>query len=128
MELHEARRFALSLPEATEEPHFHMASFRVRGKIFATVPPDGDHLHVFADEEVTRASVAEDPRAFAELWWGQRLVSVRVNLPAADDKAVFELLEEAWRRKAPRRVVALFDEKSLWRRRLHDPDDRTDAP
>lgn len=43
----QARRFALSLPEATEEPHFDKASFRVRGRIFATVPPDGQHLHVF---------------------------------------------------------------------------------
>jgi len=31
-----ARRYALSLPEAVEEPHFEYASFRVRGKIFAT--------------------------------------------------------------------------------------------
>jgi hypothetical protein len=44
-ELAEARRFALSLPEVTEEPHFDMSSFRVRGKIFVTVPPDGTRLH-----------------------------------------------------------------------------------
>ena len=44
------RAFALSLPATTEEPHFDMSSFRVRGKIFATVPPDGEHLHVFVDE------------------------------------------------------------------------------
>jgi hypothetical protein len=29
-----ARRFALALPGVTEEPHFGMLSFRVRGKIF----------------------------------------------------------------------------------------------
>ena len=47
MKLAEARRHALSLPEATEAPHFHFTSFRVRGKIFATAPPDGEYLHVF---------------------------------------------------------------------------------
>ena len=47
--LERARAFALSLPEATEEPHHDMSSFRVRGKIFATVPPDGEHLHVYLD-------------------------------------------------------------------------------
>ncbi|MEL6675520.1 MAG: MmcQ/YjbR family DNA-binding protein [Bacteroidota bacterium] len=30
------RKLALSLPEATEEPHFEKSSFRVRKKIFAT--------------------------------------------------------------------------------------------
>lgn len=65
-DLAEARWFALSLPEVTEEPHFDMSPWRVRGKIFATVPPDGQHLHVFVDEEETRAAVAEDPSAFEE--------------------------------------------------------------
>jgi hypothetical protein len=37
-DLAEARRLALALPEVTEQPHFDMASFRVRGKIFVTVP------------------------------------------------------------------------------------------
>lgn len=30
------RKFALSLPETTEEPHFEKTSFRVKKKIFAT--------------------------------------------------------------------------------------------
>ena len=109
MRIDQARRFALSLPEATEQPHFEKSSFRVRNKIFATVPPSGQYLHVFVDEHETRASVAEDPSVFEELWWGKRLSGVRVSLRPADPQRVFELLEEAWRRKAPRRVVAAFD-------------------
>jgi hypothetical protein len=109
MKLEDARTFALSLPQATEEPHFDMASFRVGKKIFATVPPDGAHLHVFVDEHEARAAVADDPRAFEELWWGKRLTGVRVVLKRADTQIVRELLEEAWRRKAPRRTVAAFD-------------------
>ena len=109
MKIDQARRFALSLPEATEEPHFEKSSFRIRGKIFATVPSGGEHLHVFVDEHEIRASVAEDPSAFEELWWGKRLSGARINLRAADPQLVFELLEEAWRLKAPRRLVAAFD-------------------
>jgi len=110
VKLEQARRFALSLPETTEEPHFDKSSFRVKGKIFATVPPGGDSLHVFVDEHETRASVAEDPKAFEELWWGKRLSGVRVDLKAARVAQVYELLEESWRRKAPKRVVTAFDE------------------
>lgn len=111
MELKAARAFALSLPEATEQSHFEKSSFRVRGSIFASVPPGGDHLHVFVGEHDTRALVAEDPIAFEELWWGTTLAGVRVNLRDADSMLVFELLEESWRRKAPKRLVRDFDSR-----------------
>lgn len=106
MDLDEARRFARSLPETTEQPHFDMTSFRVGRRIFATAPPDGRHLHVFVDEHETQASVAEDPAAFEELWWGKRLAGIRVHLAAARADRVLELLEEAWRRRAPKRALA----------------------
>jgi hypothetical protein len=106
----QAKRFALSLPEATEEPHFDFSSFRIRGKIFATVPPDRRHLHVFVDEHETKALVAEDPAAFADLRWGKRLVGVRITLSKANSVAVRELLEDSWRRRAPKRLIAERDD------------------
>jgi len=45
MKVAEVRCYALSLPDTTEEPHFEYSSFRVRGKIFVTVPPDKEHIH-----------------------------------------------------------------------------------
>ena len=109
MKLDQARKFALSLPETNGEPHFEMWSFRVRGKIFATVPPDGCHLHVFVDETVGGAAVGSDPEAFEKLWWGKKLAGVRVNLPVARNGPVFDLLAAAWRRKAPKTLVAAYD-------------------
>lgn len=106
-----ARRFALSLPGATEEPHFEMSSFRVRGKIFATVPPDGQHLHVFVDQHEVEAAVAEDPDAFQPLVWGPRTRGLRVVLALAPDERVRETIEESWRRKAPKRLVAEYDRR-----------------
>ena len=108
-DLDQARRFALSLPEATEQPHHDMSSFRVRGKIFVTVPPDEEHLHVFVDEPEIAASVAEDPAAFEPLRWGQQVRGVRVNLAVAPADRVQELIEESWRRKAPKRLLADYD-------------------
>ena len=108
-DLEQARRFALSLPDATEEPHFEMSSFRVRGKIFATVPPEGGLLHVFVDEGEISAAVAEDPAAFEPLRWGQRIRGLRIHVAAAPADRVAELLEESWRRKAPARLAAEWD-------------------
>lgn len=109
-DLEQVRRFALSLPHTTEEPHFDMASFRVRGKIFATVPPSGEYLHVFVGEGEIHAAVADDPAAFEPLLWGKRVRGLRVHLAAAPGDRVTELLKEAWRRRAPARLAAERDE------------------
>jgi hypothetical protein len=102
MTLDDVRRFALSLPETTEAPHHERTSFRVRGKIFATALPDApDSVNVLLDEPDARAAVFEDADAHGELWWGKRLVGVKVTLPLADPRRVEELLTEAWLRRAP---------------------------
>jgi len=110
-DLAQAQRLALSMPEVTEEPHFDMTSFRVRGKIFVTAPPDGTRLHVFVDPLEVEAYVAQDPAAFEPLHWGQRVRGVRVTLAAASAASLAELIEEAWRRKAPKSLVAAFDQR-----------------
>ena len=106
--MHPAHAFALSLPEAVEQDHHGLASFRVRGRIFATVP-DPEHLRIMVDEGEMRAAVAENPRAFAELWWGSRPAGLVVDLRVAPPDHVRELLTEAWRRRAPRTLVQAFD-------------------
>lgn len=107
--MHPAVAFALTLPEAVEQDHHGLPSYRVRGRIFATAP-DGEHLRVMVDESEIRASAAEDPDAFAEFWWGSRLACLVVDLRVAPPDQVRELLTEAWRRKAPRTLVRAFDD------------------
>ena len=104
----EVRRLALSLPEAREKGHHGMPSFRVGDKIFATVPDD-EHLHVMVGPDEADLAVRAAPEAFEELWWGARRAGVRINLGAADVGLLTMLLEEAWRRKAPRRLTRLRD-------------------
>ena len=106
MKLQEARKYALSLPEATEEPHFEYASFRVRGKIFATVPPDGVHMHIFVEEDQRLPLIAAYPQAFTPLHWGARVVGIRVLLAQAEVDTVNRLLRQSWMRKAPKRLAA----------------------
>jgi hypothetical protein len=104
------RTFALSLPGTSEQPHHDMSSFRVAGKIFATVTPDETRLHVFVEEPEILATVAEDPAAFEPLYWGKSLRGIRVLLAAAPDDRIRELLTEAWLRRAPKSVAAELDQ------------------
>ena len=111
MQLATARRFALSLPATTEEPHFEKSSFRVKGKIFATVPEGGKHLHVYVGDPEELLALLEGSEAFEEIPWGGRRAPdwVRVVLAKAERAEVCELLEDAWRSKAPARVRAAHD-------------------
>jgi hypothetical protein len=102
--LGQARKIALALPETTEEAHHDMSSFRVRGKIFATVPDDA-HLRVMVDEPEIRAAVAANPDVCHELYWGKRLAAVEVDLKRAKPLVVKDLLTDAWIRKAPKKLV-----------------------
>ena len=106
MKIDAVRRFALSLPEATEEPHFDLSSFRVKGKIFATVPPEEKYLHVFVDGEELELMPAVRPKAYEKLFWGKRVAYLRVTLAAAKADEVEALLRSAWRRRAPKKLAA----------------------
>jgi hypothetical protein len=55
------RRLAVALPDVTEAPHFHFTSFRIDGRIFATMPPGAAFLHAFVPEEERVLAVAAHP-------------------------------------------------------------------
>lgn len=100
----ELRAIALSLPEVAEQDHHGMNSFRVRGRIFATVP-DAEHLRIMASEEEIRAAVAAAPATYAPLYFGGRLACVVAELSSAEVGRLRELLLDAWLRKAPRSIA-----------------------
>lgn len=96
MEMQQVRDFVFSLPDVTEAPHHEKSSFRVHGKIFATVSPGEQLLHVLLDEELARSFLSTGDESLEELWWGKRLMGVRVKLAEAGQELVEALLEEAY--------------------------------
>jgi hypothetical protein len=102
MKIAAIRRHALSLPEVTEEPHFKYFSFRVRGKIFVTVPPDGEYIHVFIGDGLREPALAMHPEFLEKLTWAAKVVGLRVSLTRAIPAVVTHLVDCAWRAKAPK--------------------------
>ena len=102
------REYALSLPEAAEAPHFQYASFRVRGKIFATVPPGNEYLHVFVPEPQREPALTLHPEFLEKLHWGGKVVGLRATLAPAKPGVIRRLLGLAWESKAPRSLATAF--------------------
>jgi hypothetical protein len=100
----QARQLALALPEAVEQDHHGRPSFRVAGKIFATLW-DEDHMNAMVDADGILTAVQRDPTTCQEVWWGKRLVAVRVDLRRVEAETLADLLEDAWERRAPKRLL-----------------------
>ena len=88
MKIATVRTFALSLADTTEQPHHEYASFRLRGRIFVTVPPKEDVIHVFVDEEDRERALAMYPEWAEKLLWGGKARGLRITLAAAAVKAL----------------------------------------
>jgi hypothetical protein len=99
------REIALALPETVEADHWGNPSFRIYGRIIATVPNPG-RLNVMVDPFDAEAVVNAAPSACSVLHWGKEVSGVTVDLRHANRRLVGDLLEAAWRRRAPKRLVA----------------------
>jgi hypothetical protein len=97
----DGRRLALALPDVAEQDHHGRPSFRIGGKIFATIWDDAT-MNVMLDEPGIRTAVVEHPEWCSERYWGHRLAAVAVALPEAPEQELAELLADAWEAKTGR--------------------------
>ena len=96
MKLDTVRTAALALPDTTEEPHHHFGSFRVRGRIFITMPPGDGHIHVFLSEQDRELALAAYPAFTEKLLWGGKVVGLRITLAQAPATPVKALVRQAY--------------------------------
>jgi hypothetical protein len=112
MKASEARRLALAFPDAHEAPHFEYDSFRVKGRIFATLLPDGTRLNVFVDEAMREQALILHAECVTPLHWGAKVVGLSLNVANASNDVAFKLLENAWKRKAGKRLCAAYEKRA----------------
>jgi len=94
--------FALSLPEAVESAHHGTRDFRVRSKIFLTVPEqDYCVVRLTPDQQHMTLAVAPDDTAAVPGGWGLR-GSTRLFYGKASDELVHGLVRKSWQNAAPK--------------------------
>lgn len=102
----EVRALALVLPEAEERETWGEATFRVRDKIFLMMGPSGESASVKALAFDQAALVDRDPATFSVAPYTGRFGWVLVQLARVDAAEMADLIREAWRRTAPKRLAA----------------------
>jgi hypothetical protein len=110
MQARTVRKLALSFPEAEERETWGEATFRVRNKIFMMLGADGKRASVKGTREEQAALVAENPDTFYRPEYVGVHGWVGIVLARVDPDEMRELVTEAWRMTAPKRLVKTFDE------------------
>ena len=105
----EFRDLVSALPEATERETWGHPTFRVRDKMFATLSDDGRSATVKATLQEQAALVAAAPATFDVPAYVGRHGWVGMQLATVDPTELRELLVEAWRQTAPKRLVSTYD-------------------
>jgi len=108
MTANDFRRIALSFPETVESAHMDHPDFRVGGKIFATLGyPDKSWGMVKLPPEVQAKFYEAQPEVFVPVngAWG-RSGATKVRLESVKKADLRRALLAAWRRTAPKRLVA----------------------
>ncbi|MEU6534876.1 MmcQ/YjbR family DNA-binding protein [Streptomyces sp. NPDC047000] len=98
----DVRRIALSLPDTTEKTAWNMPTFRVAGKMFATLPEDETSLAVRCPREERDELVLAEPEKFWIASHEAQFAWVRARLGALDDETELrDILADSWRQAAP---------------------------
>ena len=103
------RRFALALPEATEQETWGTPTFRVRKKIFVMFSEEQREAWIKSTHDEQRALTQMDPDTFFVPPYVGPSGWIGVRFETADREEMRELITEAWRMTAPKRLVASFD-------------------
>ena len=105
MTFNQVRRLCLALPEVQEIETWGDATFRVRNKIFLIGSQEGEAVSIKASLEDQSGLIEMDPETFSVAAYTGRFGWVRVQLAALSPQLAKRLIENAWRRTAPKRVL-----------------------
>ena len=107
--IEQARQMALSLPETEEKPHFHLTSFRVKNKIFATIHSDKNYVMVKLTPVDQSVFCSFDKEVIFPVpgGWGKKGATF-VNLKKIKKSMLLDALTTAWKTTAPLKLAKKY--------------------
>jgi hypothetical protein len=102
----DVREICLSLPETAEGTSYGTPGFRVKGKAFVRLREDDVLVVWVTDLGEKEALIRSEPDVFFTLPHYDGHASVLVRLSAIGREELREVLTDAWRARAPKRLLA----------------------
>jgi hypothetical protein len=110
--LADIRGYAMALPDVAEKPHFRLPGFRVADRLLAHLEKGDAHAIVCVGQVEAETAAAREPDVYEQVWRNGRIfVGLRVDLARVTEERMRELIEHAWRNRAPKRLVAEYDSR-----------------
>lgn len=109
MDYDDVRRLSLALPEVEEGTSYGTPALKVRGKLLARLKEDGETLVVRCGDDERDYRMQADPDTFFITDHYRGYPAVLVRLARVEEDDFRDLLEEAWRFNAPKRLVEEYD-------------------
>ena len=104
------RRLALAFPGVEEGLSYGTPGFRVRGKFLARMWEDGETLVVKCGDDERDFRMKADPETFFITDHYRGYPTVLVRLTSVTTADLRDVLEQAWRLSAPRRLVKEYEQ------------------
>jgi hypothetical protein len=103
------RQLALALPGVEEAGSYGTPAFKVNGKLLARFHQDGESLVVKVEYAVREVLMGANPKTFYVTDHYRCWPYMLVRIATVDRAVLSQLLEDAWRRNAPKRLIAAWE-------------------
>jgi len=99
------------LPEVERSTSYNTPALKVRKKLFARLRENEEQIAIFVDFMEREALVQSNPDVYVVTDHYRDYPMVLVELSKIPDDELCEVLIESWRRRAPKRLVAEYDQR-----------------
>ena len=106
------RQLALALPGVEEGTSYRTTAFKVNGKLLARFHQDGESLAVKVEYAAREVLMGANPKTFYITDHYRCWPWMLVRISNVDPDELRQLLEDAWRSSAPKRLVAAWEARA----------------
>jgi hypothetical protein len=112
MTFDDVKEIAEEFPGVVEDTHYGTRALKVKGQMFVRLKEDGETLVVRCDMISRDMMLTAEPKLFYITDHYKNFPAILLRLNAVRVKRLREIVEDAWRFRAPKKLVAEYDAKN----------------